>query len=41
MASVPDQKKNEHISEVRLTKRDTAQGKLSSAEKRLGKEDGI
>ena len=33
-------RKNEHVSKVRLTKRDMAQGKLSSAEQRMGKEDG-
>ena len=33
-------RKNEHTSKVRLTNRDMAQGKLSSAEQRMEKEDG-
>ena len=33
-------RKNEHVSKVRLANRDMAQGKLSSAEQRMGKEDG-
>ena len=31
---------HEHVSKVRLTKRDMVQGKLSSAEQRMGKEEG-